>query len=135
MILVAVGWRDNERLCSTTSGAVSLKSCRLAATFLPVVVEEEGTMSGVEVEAEEEDDDDEEMDELEASLDGPGEERWWTWKLLVGVSFGWPREPDWEEPDEAEGGHGASSGTTRLSLSMLFGIITPFTGLLERLRV
>jgi hypothetical protein len=55
----SVGCRECERRGSRMSGAVSLKSWRLAATFLPVV--EEGRINGVEVEAEEDDDD--EIDE------------------------------------------------------------------------
>jgi len=65
-----VGCRERERRRSMLSGAVSLKSWRFSATFLPAV--EEGRMDGVEVEAEEEEE--EEIDECEPSLEGPGDD-------------------------------------------------------------
>lgn len=63
------GGRGREEWVSEVSGSVSLKSWRVAATFLPVV-DELGT-AGVEVEAEDVDDD--EMEPLLPSLVEAGE--------------------------------------------------------------
>lgn len=100
-------WRERLLLGPVTSGAVSLKSCRLAATLRPVA-DVEGTI-GVLVEAEE---DDEERDESEASRVGAGEVLEVFEDILVldklALSEGWRSLRG--EPLELLGAHESSSG-------------------------